>query len=273
MKKSLIWLTAVVITLGTAVYQRLTGPTHPQSYKVDLAGQIVRINLPTSHGGASDQKIKIPSIVKKGFITYRRFPTPDLWDTIIMQPEGEYLTGYLPSQPPAGKLEYYVFIRPVSENILVNDHPVIIRFKGNVPGYVLIPHILIIFAAMMFSTVTGFYAAFGYSSYKLFAWITLILLVTGGLVFGPVIQKFAFGDFWTGFPFGKDLTDNKILFAFLMWLIAALANLKKQRRGWVVAAAVVYLVINLIPHSLLGSELDYETGKVMTGMVHFICFF
>ena len=186
-----------------------------------------------------------------------------------MRHEGEHLKGSLPSQPPPGKLEYSVIIENRQEQIKINDQPVIIRFKGDVPAYVLIPHILFIFAAMMFSMVTGFFAAFKYPSYRAFGWITLILLVTGGLILGPVIQKFAFGEFWTGIPFGKDLTDNKILIAFVIWLIAVIANLKKQRPWLAIVASAVYLAINLIPHSLFGSELDYESGEVVTGGILF----
>jgi hypothetical protein len=267
MKKSVIWITAVLVTLGAAIFQRFTGPTHPESFKVNLAGRVVKIHLPTSHGGTSDQKIRIPDFQNKGFIIYRRFPTSEPWDTVIMQNEDGYLTGYLPSQPPAGKLEYFVFIKSVPQLLQVNDQPVIIRFKGDVPAYVLIPHILIIFSAMLFSTVAGFFATFRYPLYKTYTWITIILLIAGGLILGPLIQKFAFGDLWTGFPSGKDLTDNKILIAFILWIIAAVGNIKKQRPWLVLVAAIVYLGINLIPHSLLGSELDYNTGKVMTGMI------
>jgi hypothetical protein len=267
MKRSVIWIIAVIVTLGTATFQRLTGPTHPETFKVNMADRVVKIHLPTSQGGSSDKRIRIAVSQDKGFIMYRRFPTSEAWDTIMMQNEDGYLTGYLPSQPPAGKLEYFVFIKSGQELLQVNDQPVIIRFKGDVPAYVLIPHILIIFTAMLFSTVSGFFAAFRYPSYKTFTWITIILLLTGGLILGPVIQKFAFGELWTGFPFGKDLTDNKILMAFILWIIAAVGNIKKQRPWLVLVAAIVYLCINLIPHSLLGSELDYETGKVMTGMI------
>ena len=271
MKKTLIWTLSVLITLGIAIFQRFTGPTYPESFKLKIADNDLKINLPTSHGGTSDRKIKIwdPESLLKGFVVYRRFPTAEPWDTIMMQNEGEHLTGYLPSQPPAGKLEYSVIIEHGQEIIKVNEQPVIIRFKGEVPAYALIPHILFIFAAMLFSTVTGFFAAFRYPAYKAFGWITLILLVTGGLFFGPVIQKFAFGEFWTGFPFGKDLTDNKILIAFVLWLIAVIANTKKQRPWLAVTASIVYLAITLIPHSLLGSELDYESGKVITGAILF----
>jgi hypothetical protein len=269
MKKSLIWTISVFLTLGAAMFQRLTGPTYPESFKINAGTSIIKINLPTSHGGNSDEKIAIynPENHITGFIVFRRFPTTEPWDTVVMQNEGEQLTGYLPSQPPAGKLEYSVIIKYGQESINVNDQPVIIRFKGDVPWYVLIPHILFIFAAMLFSTVTGFFAIYDYSTYRKFSWVTLILLIIGGLILGPVIQNLAFGDLWTGFPFGKDLTDNKILVAFIFWLAAIIANLKTKRRWVTVLAASVYLIINIIPHSLFGSELDYETGKVMTGMV------
>ena len=72
------------------------------------------------------------------------------------------------------------------------------------------------------------------------------------------VQNFAFGEYWTGIPFGTDLTDNKTLIAFVSWLIALLALLKtKQPTPWIVAAAIVTLVIFLIPHSVFGSELKY----------------
>jgi hypothetical protein len=73
------------------------------------------------------------------------------------------------------------------------------------------------------------------------------------------VQKFAFGSLWTGFPFGYDLTDNKTLIAFIGWVIALIAGRKgKPARGWVLAAAILLLIVFLIPHSLLGSELDYS---------------
>jgi len=267
MKKSLIWIISVLITIGAAVFQRTTGPTYPETYKLKSGDNYIKIHLPTSHGGNSDCEIKIfdPDSRLNGFIVYRRFHTKEPWDTVVMQSKGEHLAGYLPSQPPAGKLEYSIIVNTGKESIKLNTQPVIIRFKGNVPALVLIPHILLIFAAMLFSTVAGFYAVFRYPSYRTFSWLTLILLIIGGLILGPVIQKFAFGEFWTGIPFGKDLTDNKILVAFILWIIAFFANIKKERPWLAVVASIVYLAINMIPHSLLGSELDYESGKVVTG--------
>ncbi len=241
MKKSLIWIISILITLGAAVYQRLTGPTYPEVFKISLGDQTIKISLPTSQGGETDKRVRIKEVKKplRGFLIYRRFPTNESWDTIFMQREKDLLTGYLPQQPPAGKLEYYLILKTETETLRVNNRPVIIRFKGRVPGYILIPHILFIFTAMLFSTVTGFFAMYNYSPYRLFSWMTLILLIIGGLILGPVIQKFAFGDLWTGFPFGKDLTDNKILIAFIFWMAAIIANLKTKCRLMTVVYAFV----------------------------------
>jgi hypothetical protein len=91
----------------------------------------------------------------------------------------------------------------------------------------------------------------------------LATLFFGGLVFGPIVQKFAFGDFWTGVPFGIDLTDNKTLIAFIGWLLALFAVWKyKSPRIAVIAASALMLIIFIIPHSTLGSELDYSEMEI-----------
>jgi hypothetical protein len=85
------------------------------------------------------------------------------------------------------------------------------------------------------------------------------------------VQKFAFDAYWTGFPWGYDLTDNKTLLMWLAWAVAcgALGRPGRRdvpgwgRRGTVFVAAVVMTVVYLIPHSLRGSQLDY--GQVESG--------
>jgi cbb3-type cytochrome oxidase subunit 1 len=75
----------------------------------------------------------------------------------------------------------------------------------------------------------------------------------GGFILGPLVQKLSFGVFWTGFPLGLDLTDNKTLIAFIGWLAALIAGWRgKPARGWVLGASILMLVVYFIPHSLLG---------------------
>jgi hypothetical protein len=94
--------------------------------------------------------------------------------------------------------------------------------------------------------------------YRRLILLTIALLTVGGLILGPVVQKYAFGAYWTGWPLGNDLTDNKTAVAWLAWVIAWVALRRSARPSrWVICAGVITLVVFAIPHSLLGSELDY----------------
>ena len=177
-----------------------------------------------------------------------------------MSREGKSLVAYLPHQPPAGKLQYKVVLNYNGAKIALNkDSPVIIRFKGSVPIIVLLPHIIFMFFAMFLSNRAGLEAIRPASHLRNYVFWTTVFLFLGGMMLGPVVQKYAFGDFWTGFPFGHDLTDNKTLIGMIGW-IAAFINVYKKKtsaRWWTLGAAVLLLVIYLVPHSLMGSELDY----------------
>jgi hypothetical protein len=102
-----------------------------------------------------------------------------------------------------------------------------------------------------------------------YAWIALIGMSVGGMVLGPIVQKFAFGAFWTGWPNGSDLTDNKTLIAFLAWLpVTVLALRGRKLRIALVVGWIVMMGVFLIPHSLRGSEMDWSEGEIKTGEFH-----
>jgi hypothetical protein len=94
---------------------------------------------------------------------------------------------------------------------------------------------------------------------KKLAWLTTGVMFLGGMILGPLVQKFAFGHYWTGLPFGTDLTDNKTLFVMITWIIALM--IYRKRPFILTVAATLTLIIFLIPHSVLGSELDHRTGQ------------
>ena len=263
MKKSIVlWILAFLITIVTAIYQRMTGPTYPISGTVQLAEKEIKYKLARTHGGYQDHEVIIyvddPNL--SGNIYYKRYKTNDNWTTLKLQNKDGKLYTYLPHQPPAGKLEYYLELK-YKDTIkkFPSDRSVVIRFKGDVPIWVLIPHILAMFGGMMLSNRTGLeYFDKGKNIKKLTFW-TLGFLIIGGFILGPIMQKFAFGEYWTGFPFGHDLTDNKTLIAIVGWLFA-LNMYSKSRfpKKWALFGSILLLIIYLIPHSVMGSELDYN---------------
>lgn len=264
-KTTLLWILALVITIASAIYQRKTGPTYPIQGEINISNQTVKYKLERSHSSNKTYKIEINTGRSDvlGNIYWKRFKTKDDWQVVTMKNENGILSGEIPPQPPAGKIEYRVELFFDNSSVLLpEDEPVILRFKGDVPVYVLIPHILFIFLAMLFSTRTGLEYFNKEKNYKNLVHLTLLFLVIGGFIFGPMVQYFAFGEWWTGFPFGIDLTDNKTLIALIGWLVA-LFKMKKSENyeKWILAASVLMLIVFLIPHSLLGSELDYSKMK------------
>ena len=259
--KVLLWIAAFLITAASAIYQRRTGPTYPLRGKVSIAGQEVEYRLLRSYtiGEGAPITITVPDTVITGSARYRRFRSYDEWSSIAMQREGDELTTRLPEQPPAGKIMYFVTREKSSDSIsLSGDTPVVLRYKGSVPAGILLPHVLLMFFAMLLSTRTGLGIFDADGKVRRLMFWTIGLFFVGGFILGPLMQKYAFGAYWTGIPFGTDLTDNKTLIAMVGWIWAWAMNWKRtSRRGWIIFAAILMLAVYLIPHSLLGSELDY----------------
>lgn len=271
MNNTLKWILAIVLTLSAAVYQRMTGPTYPKHIKVELSGKEYKFKLPRSHGGQSPQEIKliIPDTAVKAELHFRRFKMNEDWQIVPFRRQAKELSAELPGQPPAGKLEYFIVFKTPDKTVTVpQQSAVVIRFKGEVPAFVLAPHILCMFLSMLLGMVAFFEALSKGPKIKQFTLWTTVILFVGGMILGPLVQKFAFGAYWTGVPFGWDLTDNKTLIAMVFWFIATWRVLKgdaQQNRWWVVLAVLVMFVVFLIPHSMMGSELNYQTMTVETG--------
>lgn len=258
----------MAFTLSIAYYQRTTGPTYPVTGKMTISGKEISFRFPTSNESTTPAKIIIRGDLNglNAEVRYKKHKVDEHPKNVIFRADNDGLTAELPPEPPAGKLEYNVAVSNGGEKIILNDKPVVIRFKGPVPLYILIPHVIFMFAAMLFSTRTGIEALRKGPKMKSLSGMTLAFLGLGGMILGPVVQKYAFGEFWTGWPFGNDLTDNKTLTAFAAWLVAWIRIRKNGAgRAWAVAAAIILIAVYLIPHSMFGSELDYESGKIETG--------
>jgi hypothetical protein len=259
-QKFLFWFAAVVITLVSAVYQRMTGPTYPARVKAVVEGRTVRFRLPRSAVSTANAAVElaVPSPVE-GYIEYTRYRANEPWTREPLVRSGEKLLGFLPKQPAAGKLAYRVhLVAGGSDTALGGENPLVVRFKDPVPFWLLIVHVIVMFTGMLFAAAAGLAALDRKRNPRHFVLWAAGLIFLGGFVLGPLVQKCAFGVFWSGFPIGTDLTDSKSLIMFLFWILALIAGRKgRPARAVVLAASVVTLVIYLIPHSLFGSEIDY----------------
>ena len=152
MKKSTIavfWILAIILTLSTSVYQRLTGPTNPKKTTISINNKEYKLSFPRSATSNNNKiTLNIADSNVKAQLIYRKYPTNEDYSKIDFQNNGSSLFANLPIQPSAGKLEYYVII---DDEKLFETQPLIVRFKGEVPAGVLIPHIIFMFVSMLFA--------------------------------------------------------------------------------------------------------------------------
>jgi hypothetical protein len=294
-----MWAVTFFLTAAFLVWQKMSGPTYEVRVKDEVGGVAVRGELLRTHSingdmpvvltvGASDQGN--PGI--RGTVIWKRYPTSDPWERLPMTYEAGQLKAQLPRQPMAGKLEYTVELQ--SDPELRQDTreasiesgvikyfppeakgPAVARFKGDVPGLILAFHVTFMILGMFFSTGAGFEAITRGRSLKILAQLSFAFLLLGGCILGPIVQKYAFDAYWTGWPLGHDWTDNKLAVGALVWLVAMLLAMRRpgpaaakqglpysQLARWsAVLAMLAILVIYSIPHSIHGSTFDYETGE------------
>ena len=261
----LLWIAAFVVTVLLAVFQRMTGPSYPIRGTEALPnGESLSYSLPRSNEGRDELRIALPapSGATRADLEWRRYPTDEPFQSQPMtaSAEGEFETR-IPPQPAAGKVEYRILLELADGVISIPEsEAVVARYRASVPAYVLIPHILAMFLSMLVSSRTLFEVLRpGAPRARGLVLVSMALLVVGGLMLGPIVQKFAFGAYWTGWPFGHDLTDNKTLIAFLAWLPATvLAWRRSSTRLAVTLGWAVMMGIFLIPHSARGSQLDWS---------------
>ncbi|MGE5355978.1 MAG: hypothetical protein ACM3PT_07030 [Deltaproteobacteria bacterium] len=270
MKKYLLWIVAILLMFAAVFYQRMTGPTNPFRGKLYFDIQEYKYSLLRSQETTSAASIElpVPNIPKfDATLHYKRLGTKDSITSVPFKLQSGRYYAYLPVQPAAGKMTYYVTINANDKSFRIPervDEEIILRYKDPVPLWVLIPHILFMFLAVLFGIRAGLSALFEIPKMRLYSLISLILMTVGGMVLGPIVQKYAFGAYWTGWPFGQDYTDNKMLVMWLVWvLVFILAKWKlpereKMNRWLVGVATVVMLLMYLIPHSMGGSTLDYD---------------
>jgi len=268
-KKILLWVLAVVLSLASMVYQRMTGPSYAKKYEFTVDGSPYSFSLPRSNNGRQYDypvEVELPEAFS-GKLIWRIFPTDNPWDTLEMVRKEGVLSASLPLQPPAGKIEYHVELMHKGQPLDLHEKfNVIIRFRGDVPAWALLPHILMMILTMIWACATALFvlAKLPYNRVML---TTIIMLIVGGFILGPIVQKYSFGQFWTGWPLGEDLTDNKVLAGLLAWLLAWFLRKKSYGKWLAIFAAIVMWAVYLIHHSMNGSELDPETGEVITGSI------
>jgi len=264
-----VWLVSFLLTAAFLVWQKMSGPTYEVRFNEQVAGATVSGELLRTHSINGDMPVTIeaPDPAVTGEVVWRRFPTDEPFARLPLTRDQKVLRATLPRQGMAGKLEYHVELHKDGSTVRVpDDENAVARYKGDVPPLILTTHILFMILGMFFSTACGLFALAGEGPLRVLSRLSFLFLLLGGMLLGPIVQKYAFDAYWTGWPFGGDWTDNKLAVGALVWLVAAwrcsgAAPGRPAGRWWAVLAMLAIFVIYGIPHSIHGSTLDYETGE------------
>lgn len=275
MKKFFLWILALMIMISAIIYQRTTGPTYPFRGEIQAGDKVHKYKLLRSHETTHGAPITLPDTGDGDFsatLHFKRYKTADEITTTPFEKKsleegGSEWVAALPVQPAAGKMEYFVEVNSANSMIRIPEEGadnIVLRYKDPVPSWILWPHIFLMFFSVLIGMRTGLSALFNVDDMRRLAFVTISGMTLGGMILGPIVQKFAFGEYWTGFPFGGDLTDNKMLIMWVSWLmaVAVIGTGPKKKEGIcravVLSAALVMSAVYAIPHSMRGSELNYE---------------
>lgn len=251
-----LWLVALLLTLVFARWQRVSGPTYPLGGRLPIAGDRASYHwqLERSHAGPGDHLVKLapPYVGTAGVLEWRVHEPQGEWNAVPMTLAGDSLAAALPHQSPGHKLDYRVTLSAGERTLaLPPGPPATLRFRDDVPSWVLIPHILVMMAVLLLSTRAALEAFRPEPQLRFLTLRTIGALVFGGFLLGCIVSGYAFGQPWGGFPISNDPTDNKTLIALVAWVIAAVPVFRNRNpRPWVVAAALVTIAVFVIPHSV-----------------------
>jgi len=264
------YLLAIILTILLLGFARRTSTRHSSDLKFQVDGVTVEHRTVTENFG-DGPKLEVKASNASAFsavVFYSQEPGSG-YEELPMSAGPDAFHAVLPALPKGKKWFYHIeFYRDnVKIAQLPEAHDQFVKFKGHVSPFILIPHIICMFATIFFGLLTVF-TAFDFNRGRsdarrslIFLLLTLVFAFTGGFPLGYAVAYQAFGKGWEGIPLGWDITDNKTVFLFLFWLatfILAAGGLrgKKMRISGgayaflVTLSFIVTFITFLIPHSI-----------------------
>ena len=255
-----LWIVATLLTLVMGAWQRVSGPTFPIYGKAEAGGTTFDYTLERTHAGPGDHVVALalPAGMQATLEWREHAAGPadaGAWMSAPMAPVASGGAGTvgapLPHHAPGGKVDYRVVVRAgAAVTTLPPRGQATLRFRSDVPAWVLVPHIIAMMGALLLAVRVAMECFRRQPNLRLLTLRTLSALFIGGFPLGCAVSGYAFGQPWGGFPLGNDATDNKTLLAFLGWVIATAAVFRlKNPRPFVLGAAVLMFLVYLVPHS------------------------
>jgi hypothetical protein len=272
-RRIIIALLCTLVLLGAA--RRLTSGK-PRDVHVEDGDVVLSFRTVTEHFGPGQPYLKVRLEAPSGSRIMLHYVTPD--DPSVQKrglvPIGnKQYSMYLPIRGIGSRVKYaFSLTRPDGSVVRVpeGEKYYVLKFKGKASGWAIAAHVVFMFGAFFFMTyaLLGAIGILRKSEGKRRAvgaarWALLFTFI-GTWPLGLLLNWQTFGVLWEGYPFGRDVTDNKTQIVFVFWLVSLLLvrgslmgrGEERDRLGpkgfaWaIVASFAVSLALYLLPHSL-----------------------
>jgi hypothetical protein len=275
-------LIAFIFTLVLLVFARKTTTVQSVHKTVEKSGILIDHNTVPKKVGEGDAVIPVKVIGANEVKLFYRIGEEELQavDMGLKEGENDVFVASIPYHKKGTQAWYYIEAQKqigdakltvsLPDKNSPNYKPILLKFEGDVPPYIIVSHVFCNFAGIFFSVLAIFSTVDlmrGKSTLKksvIFSLFTFIFLFTGFLLVGSALNYFAFGVMWEAFPFGSDITDNKSQIILFFWVVTLFLvkgtilgknpsqNLvsEKTYSFMVIISFVVTVVMYLIPHSI-----------------------
>lgn len=248
MKQNIIlWIAAAVITFIAGFLQSRISGDYPVSGSFGIEGKEIGYKLDRVSYGDKDYRFSLRSEIKnlEGTVNWRPAGARK-WESLELSGSGEIISGKIPVQKPATKVEYYVTVNYNSKsyNIPQNNKPVTLTFYGNIPSSISFYYWSTLLGLVLLSVRTGLEYFHHPGKIKKLNIFTLIFAVVNVFAFHPLRTTYKLGAVGkTVIPITEMFQLSSVLLA-VTWIIAtALIFNTKNYRIWAPAAAIVTLLI------------------------------
>jgi hypothetical protein len=248
MKQNIIlWIAAAVITFIAGFLQSRLSGDYPVSGSFGIEGKEIGYKLDRVSYGNTDYLFSIKSEIKnlEGTVNWR--PAGSVkWKSSELADSGEIISGKIPVQKPATKVEYYATVNYNNKlyNIPQNNKPVTLTFYGNIPSSISFYYWSTLLGLVLLSVRTGLEYFHHPGKIKKLNIFTLIFAVVNVFAFHPLRTTYKLGAVGkTVIPITEMFQVSSILLV-ITWIIAtALIFNTKNYRIWAPVAAVATLFI------------------------------
>jgi hypothetical protein len=275
-------LIAFIFTLVLLGFARRTTMVRSVHKTVEKSGIIIDHNTVPKKEGQGDAQIPVKVMGANEVKLFYKIEEEKFQSVDMTPKEGksDVFVASIPYHKKGTKAWYYIeaqkqidgtkLTADLPDRNSTNFDPILLKFEGVVPPYIIFSHVFSNFAALFFSVLAVWKAVDlkkGKATLRksvIFSLFTFFFLFTGFFLVGSALNYFAFGVMWEAFPFGSDITDTKSQVILIFWVVTLFLvkgtifgknpskNLvsEKTYSTLVIISFVVTVIMYLIPHSL-----------------------